>query len=80
MTPLFPPSLPSASLAAFGAATGAPSGAAGGSASATGLSGLARSGGGEGALLRAEVEPEARGLGVLAHAERVLAALDAAGR
>lgn len=34
-------------------------------------------GAGEGALLRAEVEPAARGLSVQAHAERVLAALQA---
>lgn len=32
---------------------------------------------GAGVLLRAEVEPSARGLGVQAHAERVLAALQA---
>jgi len=32
---------------------------------------------GAGALLRAEVEPAARGLSVQAHAERVLAALQA---
>lgn len=87
MTSMFPPSLPSAvsqaaSYAAIGGACASPSGAVGGAGRASGLSGLAglaESGCGEGVLLRAEVEPEARGLGVLAHAERVLAALAASG-
>lgn len=87
MTSMFPPSLPSAvsqaaSYAAIGGASASPAGAVGGAGRASGLNGLtglAGSGRGEDVLLRAEVEPEARGLGVLAHAERVLAALAPSG-
>lgn len=48
--------------------------------SLTGVGGAVLRGGaadGAGGLLRAEVEPSARGLSVQAHAERVLAALQA---
>lgn len=66
MTPMLPPSLPTAATASsIGGVAHAPIG----SDARGGLDGAG--------LLRAEVEPEARGLGVQAHAERILAALAA---
>lgn len=66
-------------LASSAFAFSLPHGVAAGSAPAAGLSALvpvsARAVADGAPLLRAEVEPQARGLSVQAHAERVLAAM-----